>query len=89
MADKPNVTFDAGDDSFDPEQVEQETKRDKVPFSTVLRPSLYERLRAAAFWEDTSIAGLTADALRAYLDALEAERGEPYEVLSPHKIKSS
>lgn len=53
----------AGDDSFGPEQVEQETKRDKVPFSTELRPSLYERLRAAAFWEDTSIAGLTFDSV--------------------------
>ena len=59
-----------------------------MPFSTVLRPGLYERLRAAAFSEDTP-AGLTADALRACLDALEADRGEPYEVLPPYKIKNS
>ena len=78
----------AGDDPFDLEQVDQETKRGKVPFSTVLCPSPHDRLRAAAFWE-ASIAGLTADALRACLDALGAERGKPYEVPPPHKIKNS
>ena len=38
-----------------------------------------ERVRNAVYWTPgMTLAGLTEDALSAYVDALEAERGEPF-----------
>lgn len=73
------------DVDYDP-SVEKQAQRNKVSFSTMLRPSTYERLKAAAFWEDRSIADITGAALDAYLEALEKKRGEEYEVWDRHKV---
>jgi hypothetical protein len=83
---KPALQLEDEGSTYDDQQVQQETQREKVPFSTLLRPSLYERLKAAAFWEDESIAELTATAIRKHLKDLEEERDEPFEVLPPHEV---
>ena len=66
--------------------VEEQAQRNKVSFSTMLRPGLYEKLKAAAFWEDRSIADITGAALETYLEALEDERNEKYEIWDRHKV---
>ncbi len=73
--------------AYTPSLVEQKMQETKVPFATLLPPSLYEKLRAAAFWENRSIADVTADALGAWLAAQEKKRGA-YEVLPPHRQKT-
>lgn len=89
MSDKPQIKLGTGDDTFDGEHIDEHSQRDKVPFSTVIRPGLYERLRAASFWEGTSIAELTGQAVASYLKVMEDQRGKPYEVLPPHRITNS
>lgn len=72
--------------AYTPGLVEEKTQETKVPFATLLPPSVYEKLRAAAFWENRSIADVTADALVSWIASQETRRG-PYEVLAPHRMK--
>lgn len=88
---KPKIhsRADEGEEAnFDLQSLEDQTAEDeeKVPFSTRLTPSIYEKLRAIAFHEDTTISGLTEAALRDMIEAMEEDRGEPYQVYEPHKI---
>ena len=86
---KPRMSLARGEErtpAYTPDLVEEKTQETKVPFATLLPPSLYEKLRAAAFWEGRSIADVTADALATWLAVQEKKRGA-YEVLPPHRVK--
>lgn len=88
---KPKIHSRADDGeeaNFDLQNLENQADNDeeKVPFSTRLRPSIWEKLRAIAFHEDTTISALTEAALRDMIEAMEEGRGEPYRVYEPHKI---
>ena len=72
--------------AYTQEVAQQKTQETKVPFAPLLPPSVYEKLRAAAFWEGRSIADVTAEALSAWIAAQEGRRGA-YEVLPPHRVK--
>lgn len=91
--DKPDIEFDDSDAGFS-EDADEETRRRraegaKKQFNTLIRPGLEERLNAAAFWTDRSKAEIVDEALRLWLDRAEEERGEEFEVLSPHEVESS
>jgi len=89
--DKPQVNFGGADDAgFDDSHIQQHTERSRVKFNTRLRADLYEKLRAASFWlDDESITDLVEEAVARYLQHLEGQRGEPFEVLDPHKVDDS
>lgn len=91
MSDKPGINFDTDADSsgFEEEYLKEHTQRSRVKFNTRLRADLYEKLRAAAFWTDESITDLVEAAVRTHIQNLEDERGEPFEVLDPHRIDDS
>jgi hypothetical protein len=92
MADKPQIDFGTGsnDAGFEDDYLKGHTERDRVKFNTRLRADLYEKLRAAAFWmEDMNITDLVEGAVRRYIRDLEEERGEPFEVLDPHRVDDS
>ena len=90
--DKPDIDFDDSDAGFSEEDDEERRRRaegTKKQFNTLIRPGLEERLNAAAFWTDRSKAEIVDEALRLWLDQAEDERGEEFEVLSPHEVTSS
>lgn len=94
MSDKPQIDFDSESESddagFEEEYLQEHTERDRVKFNTRLRADLYEKLRAAAFWiDDTSITELVEDAVRSHVQQLEEQRGEPLEILPPHRVDDS
>lgn len=63
-------------------------RRKRVPFASTLDAGLYEKMRAAAYWDETNIADILESAVRAEILRREAERGQPYKVEGPHRIKS-
>lgn len=94
MSDKPQIDFgsesESDDAGFEEEYLQEHTERSRVKFNTRVRADLYEKLRAAAFWkDDTSITNLVEDAVRSHIQRLEKERGEPFEVLPPHRVDDS
>lgn len=91
MSDKPQIDFDTAGESagFEEEYLKEHTERDRVKFNTRLRADLYEKLRAAAFWTDYSITHLVETAVREQIRSMEEERGEPFEVLEPHRVDDS
>lgn len=91
MSDKPQIDFDTEDEDagFEQEYLRKHTERDRVKFNTRLRADLYEKLRAVAFWTDDNITDHVETAVRNYIRELEEERGEPFEVLEPHRVDDS
>lgn len=92
MSDKPQINFDTGgeeDAGFEEEYLQEHTERERVKFNTRLRADLYEKLRAVAFWTDYTITELVEAAVRSQIRRLEDERGEPFEILEPHRIDDS
>ncbi|CBH22865.1 hypothetical protein GGP72_003255 [Salinibacter ruber] len=90
--DKPDIDFDDSDAGFSEEEDEERRRRSegtKKQFNTLIRPGLEERLNAAAFWTDRSKADILDEALRFWLDQVEEERGEAFEILPPHEVDSS
>ncbi len=90
--DKPDIDFDDSDAGFSEEEEEERRRRSegtKKQFNTLIRPGLEERLNAAAFWTDRSKADILDEALRFWLDQVEEERGEAFEILPPHEVDSS
>lgn len=90
--DKPDIDFDDSDAGFSEEEDEERRRRSegtKKQFNTLIRPGLEERLNAAAFWTDRSKADILDEALRFWLDQAEEERGEAFEILTPHEVDSS
>jgi hypothetical protein len=91
--DKPDIDFDDTEAGFS-EEADDETRRrrsegTKKQFNTLIRPGLEERINAAAFWTDRSKAEIVDEALRLWLSRAEEERGEAFEILPPHEVKSS
>jgi len=91
MSDKPKIDFDTEEEDagFEQEYLQKHTERDRVKFNTRLRADLYEKLRAVAFWTDHNITDHVEAAVRGYIRELEEERGEPFEVLEPHRVDDS
>lgn len=92
MSDKPTIDFGSDPDEADFAEgyLAEHTERSRVKFNTQLRADLYEKLRAAAFWlDETSITDLVERAVREHLYRLEDERGDPFEVLEPHRVEDS
>jgi hypothetical protein len=86
-SDKPQIAFGSEEDAgFDEEQLERESERSRVPFSTSLDAGLYEKLKAMHFWDDVRIADVVNEAVRRAIAEMEAERGEPYDVPGPLRI---
>lgn len=80
MSDKPDLNFSGGDSGFSDDYLEGQTERKKRGFTTRLRADLIEKLRAAAYHEDTTIQELVNAAVGQYIQQREEERSEPYEV---------
>lgn len=94
MSDKPQIDFgtdsESEDAGFEDSYLQDHTERSRVKFNTRLRADLYEKLRAASFWlDDKTITGLVEDAVRKYIQELEEEREEPFEILPPHQVDDS
>lgn len=94
MSDKPQIDFgseaESDDAGFEEEYLQEHTERSRVKFNTRLRADLYEKLRAAAFWlDDANITDLVEAAVGNHIRNLEEERGEPFEILKPHRVDDS
>ena len=76
----------ASDAGYDPEQLDRESQRKRVPFSTTLDAGLYEKLKTMAFYNEGSIADLVNTAVRRALHEKENDRGEPYAPPEPLQI---
>jgi hypothetical protein len=91
--DKPKLSLgSAGSDQegsslYDPKQIEEASERNRVPFSTILDAGLYEKLKAASFFDRIKIADIVNDAVREKVQALEDRRGEAYSVPEPLRIE--
>jgi hypothetical protein len=86
-SEKPQITFGSEDDAgFDDEQLERESERNRVPFSTSLDAGLYEKLKAMHFYDNIGIADVVNEAVRRAIAEVESERGEPYDVPGPLRI---
>ena len=62
---------------------------EKTQFNTNLPVSLVEKLRAMAFYEQRNMNDIVAETLALRVAREEAERGEPYDVLPTHRVRSS
>ena len=76
----------ADENPYDSEQIERANERSRVPFSTTLDAGLYEKLKAAHFFDKLSIADIVNDAVRKKIQELEERREEPYTVPGPLRI---
>lgn len=82
--DKPKMDFDAGQGQtagFDERQVQRESERRRVPFSTTLNAGLYEKLKTMAFLKEGAIADVVGEGVRRVIREKEEKRGEAYDPL--------
>ena len=87
MSDKPDLDFSDGDSGFSDDYLEGQTEREKRGFSTRLRADLIEKLRAAAYHEDTTIQELVNQAVAQLIQDREERRGQPYEVQPTQRVE--
>lgn len=89
---KPKLSLGNPDDGateenpYDSEQIERASERSRVPFSTTLDAGLYEKLKAAHFFDKLRIADIVNEAVRTKVRELEEQRGEPYTIPEPLRI---
>jgi len=89
--DKPKLSLSDTDNQadqnpYDQDQIERASERSRVPFSTTLDAGLYEKLKAAHFYDNHQIADIVNQAIREKVAKIEDRRGEPYEVPGPLQI---
>jgi hypothetical protein len=89
---KPKLSLGNSDDlkteenPYDSEQIERASERSRVPFSTTLDAGLYEKLKAAHFYDKVRIADIVNEAVRQKVRELENQRESPYDVPEPLRI---
>jgi hypothetical protein len=89
--DKPKLSLSDTDNQadqnpYDQEQIERASERSRVPFSTTLDAGLYEKLKAAHFYDNHRIADIVNQAIREKVAEIENRRSEPYDVPGPLQI---
>ena len=76
------MSFDPNDapSSFDERQVQEESERRRVQFSTLLDAGLYEKLKTRNFKGEGKIADAVNEGVRRVVAEAEEARGAPYDV---------